>query len=109
MFNNLSGKLKGWAYVASILGMIAAVLSGIARWTLNSPENNTIGLGVAVMICGIIASRIGGLVIYGFGEHLEQQATVARQMNGASTWKCPHCGHENLVSHVSCEECGHGK
>ncbi len=80
MFNNIGGKIKGLAYVTSILGMIASVIIAIVLFGQNSYYNRTVGIGFAVLIGGCVGSWVGGFFTYGFGKHLEQQETIIAKL-----------------------------
>lgn len=120
MFINIGGKLKGLAYVTSILGMVVSVIVAIVLFCQNSRYNSTIGVGLVTLVGGCLCSWIGGFFTYGFGELIEQQTSIAYSLghNGSSstggyrvtsTWECPSCKHTNPMSRIFCEECGQNR
>ncbi len=120
MFDNIGGKIKGLAYVTSVLGIIVSIAASIVLLCANSYYNPTITTAIVVLIGGCVGSWVGGFFTYGFGELIEQQTTIACHLsaNGSSstgesvlisTWECPSCKHTNRMSRAYCEECGYNK
>lgn len=135
MFDNIGSKLKGLAYTVSALGIIASILGAIVLWGANSSHNSTIGTGLLVLIVGCVVSWVGGFFTYGFGELIEQQATIisllekpnkaagkpletefpsapatpTSTIDMPTAWKCPECGASNAFGVLHCKRCGHYK
>lgn len=70
MFENVGAKLKAYAKVICWIGIILSVISGIV---LMADGYNGSGVfpGLLIIIVGSLASWIGSLGIYGFGELVE--------------------------------------
>lgn len=137
MFDNIGGKIKGLAYTVAVLGIIASVVGAIVLWAANSYYNNTVGTGFIVLIGGCIGSWVSGFFTYGFGELIDQQATIisylrkpikvveephettnspaparkntASPINLNTAWTCPKCGSNNAAGQLTCKGCGRYK
>ena len=68
MFENVGGKLKGLAKVICWVGIIGSVIGGIAIMTQGKAM---IAVGIGVAAGGALASWVGSLGLYGFGEIVE--------------------------------------
>jgi len=71
MFDNVGGKIKSLAKVFCWLGIFVSIIVGIAMIliSMNSYNGEIFSLiGVVIIILGSILSWIGSLLIYGFGE-----------------------------------------
>lgn len=96
MFDNIGGKIKVFAIVSFILGIIASIVFGIICIVLgNQISSNSYGAekeagtelvtyGITFLITGCIGSWLGSLTTYGFGELIEQnqiQTTLLQNIN----------------------------
>lgn len=131
MFNDIGGKIKELAYIICVLGIVASVIIAIVLFGQNSHYNPTAGVAFAVLIGGCAGSWFSGFFIYGFGELIDQQATIVfyletldketknssdsaqKDESGKATiisaWECPECGQRNSVGQISCVGCGRYK
>ena len=120
MFNNIGRKIKVFAIVSFILGIIASIVFGIICIVLgNQISSNSYGAekeagtelvtyGITFLITGCIGSWLGSLTTYGFGELIEQnqmQTALLQNINhklgntGNSTpVYIPPQSHRNLPS-----------
>lgn len=79
MFADIGSKIKSLARVLCWLGIIAAVISGIAlisqgsasRGYYSSSSGSLVFSGFLVMVLGSLFSWVGSFVLYGFGELVE--------------------------------------
>ena len=74
MFDNLVGKIKTFAQVICVLGIIGSVISGIVLFI-----NEFIINGIAVILGGAFLSWIGSLCLYGFGQLIENTDILVSQ------------------------------
>ena len=75
MFDNIGGKIKVVAQLATWLGIIASVVSGIVFIaSLESP------MGIFVMIGGSLISWLSSLTLYGFGQLIEHTEHIANNI-----------------------------
>ena len=74
MFNNIGGKIKGFAKLICALGIIASIIGGVAiigsGWLAI--------FGILTAIVGSLSAWIGTWVLYGFGELIDQTTIIAR-------------------------------
>lgn len=70
MFKNIGGKIKGLAKVICIVGIAISVVSGLGM-ICTGYNGAMVGMGLAVMIVGSLASWIGSFFAYGFGELID--------------------------------------
>lgn len=74
MFDNLVRKIKTFAQVICVLGIIGSVISGIVLFI-----NEFIINGIAVILGGAFLSWIGSLCLYGFGQLIENTDILVSQ------------------------------
>jgi len=80
MFENVGASLKVVAAVLCILGIIASVIGAVALWV---QDDRYVGSGIMVLVGGCAGSMIAGMVMYGFGQLIENsdmQVTLLRKM-----------------------------
>ena len=71
MFNNIGGKIKGFAQIVCWLGIIGSIITGFVFIGIGSDSRHGGGivfLGILIAIVGPIASWIGSFLTYGFGQ-----------------------------------------
>lgn len=120
MFNNVGSKIKLVARVVCWVGIVAAVLSGLI-FMLNAAHGMGILGGLLIMLLGALGSWISSLLIYGFGQLVENSDVLAlRAFRMEKTLKAPEvCENtpeqmvvpetENTVSKLEntlCPHCG---
>ncbi|MBR1709524.1 MAG: hypothetical protein IJ719_11955 [Clostridia bacterium] len=81
MYNNVGGKIKGFALVLCIIGIIARVIVGgyfivsdsdlQQSLGLRRADHNLLWVGALIIVGGSFISWLGCLGIYGFGELIE--------------------------------------
>jgi len=128
MFNNVGAKIKSLAKVVCWVGIIASVIYGIilmmaASNSYSSVEQTTALItGLLIMIIGSVASWILSVVLYGFGQLVEDNQQIrsllenehkekpapARIVNvkPKNFWTCPSCGKVNPFTSKACINCG---
>ena len=84
MFNNIGGKIKGFAQIVCWLGIIGSIITGFVFIGIGSDSRNGGGivfLGILIAIVGSIASWIGSFLTYGFGQLVENSDKLVKQDN----------------------------
>jgi len=76
MFDNVGGKIKIAAKVVAWIGIIFCVIYGFVL--LVSVEGMALA-GLLVMILGSLGSWLSSLLVYGFGELIENSAIIAHK------------------------------
>lgn len=76
MFNNVGGKIKTLAKIAAWIGIAICVIYGFVM--LVSMEDMAL-IGLLIMTVGSLASWISALVLYGFGELIENSGIIANK------------------------------
>ena len=127
MFENIGGKLKSLAWVVFGLELIGVALLAVA---LSDMANNFNFLTFALVIVGgIITSCLSVMMLYAFGELVENSAIISRNVGkilasnssneaedtsyytllkrpaNADFWICPNCRTSN---HKTAGSCGCG-
>ena len=82
MFDNVGSKLKGWAKFVAWVGIIASIIMGIVvisggavmSYYMNS--SSMVFPGIMIMVGGSLASWIGSLFIYAFGDITEKTSSI---------------------------------
>lgn len=77
MFDNVGGKIKGVAQLVTWLGIIASVIG----FMVLVGNEETIGLAFAVLIVGCIGAWLSSLVLYGFGQLIDNSNLIASKIN----------------------------
>lgn len=72
MFDNIGGKIKGLASILTWIGIVASVIIGIIFIADGD------GGGILIMILGSLTSWLSSLLLYGFGELIENTSTIAQ-------------------------------
>lgn len=129
MFENIGGKIKTLATVLCAIGIIVSVITGFSL--LMALSNTGLGfIGLIIMIVGSLFSWISSFFIYGFGQLIDNTATMtdnnASQTQTASApistpsyfkadavnehkWTCKKCGSSWSNSTAFCCSCGEKK
>ena len=81
MFNNVGGKIKAVAKVTAWIGIAICVIYGFVM--LVSMEDMAL-IGLLIMTVGSLASWISALVLYGFGELVENSGIIANKKEKAA-------------------------
>ena len=127
MFDNIGKKIKVFAIVSFILGIIASIVFGIICIVLgNQISSNSYGAdkeagtelvtyGITILISGCIGSWLVSLTTYGFGELIEQnqiQTTLLQNINRnlnnspQSQRRLPSTQSKTIANRqVRCENC----
>lgn len=71
MFENVGKKLEGVAVAFCWIGVIASFIGAVVLWSQNSHWNPTIASGLGALIGGGLASWLGSLGCYAFGQMAE--------------------------------------
>lgn len=80
MYDNVGGKIKGIAQLVTWLGIIASVIG----FMILVGNEDTIGLAFAVLIVGCIGAWLSSLVLYGFGQLIENSDIIVSKINSES-------------------------
>jgi uncharacterized membrane protein len=85
MFNNAGRKIKGYATFVTILGIIFSVIGAIAVWSASSyayssASGSMVAAGFLVLIGGIAFSWVGGLMVYGFGQLVDDTQAIRQNI-----------------------------
>ena len=75
MYDNVGGKLKGFAVAIFIVGTIASVVFGIILLETNGPSAT-----ILVAILGSIGAWLSSLAVYGFGELIEMVSVLTHRL-----------------------------
>lgn len=78
MFNNVGGKIKAVAKVTAWVGIVFCLIYG---FVLLVPADDTAPIGLLIMTVGSLLSWMSSLVLYGFGELVENSAVIAGNKN----------------------------
>lgn len=73
MFDNIGSKIKDLALIVCWLGITISVISGLAIILSNE---ETVFVGLLIVLLGSAGSWIGSLVVYGFGQLIENSDTL---------------------------------
>lgn len=139
MFDNIGGKLKTLAVILFIIGVVASLVCAIAfgitvdRW---GDADFNFWLFLLILVAGCIGSYIGVLMLYAFGQLVENsdirtqlaikadmesehkkkenketasyQYSSSAQKTAAETPQkdCPYCGARNHIHNKTCFACG---
>ncbi len=68
IFSNIGGKIKGFAELLTWLGILGSIFSGL--WIM-SIDDDFIIPGILVIVLGSLVSWISHLLLYGFGQLIE--------------------------------------
>lgn len=132
LFENVGGKLKTLAIVATVIGMMGSVIAGFIFFTI-SPIT-----GILIILGGCLCSWLGSLAMYGLGQAVENtdkilaiqrklaqtppsasptaehspmtnapqaaSPVVTKNLFRVEAKPCPHCGE--MVKSSSCSMCG---
>lgn len=96
MFDNVGGKIKGFAKVVCWIGIIGSIIGGIGCFVASSGarysmQTTLILSGFAVITVGSLLSWLGSLFTYGFGELIEQATAINAKLqhNGTGNSSAP--------------------
>jgi len=97
MFNNIGEKIKKLAKFVCWFGIAVCVISGIAMIIrgsqtdhyYGSPQNGTLMIieGIILSIVGPIASWLGSLILFGFGELIARTVSIDQKLTGSKEEK----------------------
>ena len=80
MYSNIGSKMKMLAVVCCDIGMLLSFGTALGIWTKADAASAAAGLGVLVIGC--LASWIGSLFTYGFGQLIEHAKNIDEKLNG---------------------------
>lgn len=116
MFNNVGNKIKNLAKVLFWIGVAASVIGAAL---LMFATYGMITIGIAVLIVGPLFSWIGSWMLYGYGELIDTNVRLAKDVAKAlaktakeeaptapATWFCPRCGRQLDGNSKFCLSCG---
>ena len=76
MFDNIGGKIKTLAMVVTWVGIIASVLSSFIFLVI---DDDMFIIGGVVAVFGSLLSWASSLVLYGFGQLIENTDIIAKK------------------------------
>jgi hypothetical protein len=91
MFDNPGKLIKGWAKAICYVGIAISVIYGIIvlnRYSYegyNNFENEMVWMGLIIMVGGSIVSWVCALLIYGFGELVENSTEIHHKIKRVVT------------------------
>ena len=124
MFDNIGERIKELALSIFVIEVIAAVVSGIIM--IVAGGDDLIVVGILTMIIGSALAYLSVILIYAFGELVENSTIIAncvanneeartnssprfaKKNIGPDYWLCPKCGKSNHNTAGTCA-CGHRK
>ena len=78
MFENIGAKIMGLATIISIFGITGSIVVGFGvMFSSGNTDEASAGVGFGIMIIGSLISWVGGFLLYGFGELIEQTTVNA--------------------------------
>ncbi len=83
MFDNIGGKIKAFAQVVCLIGIIASVICGIIMMAIGEAGFTLVGF--LIMILGPLFSWIGSFMTYGFGQLIENTDTLVTEKTNNTT------------------------
>lgn len=81
MFDNIGGKIKGYAKIVCWLGILGSVFVGVVFSCSGSGGAASFIAGILIAIIGSISSWIGSFLTYGFGQLIENSDILVEQGN----------------------------
>ena len=87
MFSNIEKKIKTLAKVLTWIGIVASVVAGVAIILTGLSQyagGAAVALGILTMIFGSLGSWLSNLVLYGFGQLIEDTRKI-RELAEAKT------------------------
>ena len=93
MFNNIGEKIKVVAQFITWLGIIASVLICLVLASTGGDES--IGLGCVFLIVGCIGSWLSSLLLYGFGQLIENSDIIASKYNSSRLSEADENAYKN--------------
>lgn len=76
MYNNVGMKVKGVAVAFGVIGFLSSVLIGLSLISNGNRYNNNTILGISVIFGGSLSSWISSLILYGFGQLIDDTAAL---------------------------------
>ena len=77
LYNNVGGKIKGLVSFFTWLGIIASIIAGIVIMFI---DEQMILVGVLVILLGSLGSWLSGLLLYGYGQLIENSDKLVKAM-----------------------------
>ena len=77
-YDNIGGKIKGWAKWIFAIEAIAAVISG---FVLMAQDEDMILIGLLVVVFGSIVAWVSSWLLYGYGQLIENSDIIAEEYN----------------------------
>ena len=132
MFDNVGAKIKSVAVTVTWIGIILSCVSGLIVMVSNGDNGGLFFSGLLIIIVGCLASWLGSLALYGFGQLIENSDVLAENSDilvqqgrnrhqapsnttagninhqtanssGKHMWRCDGCG--NMISGDVCPIC----
>ena len=77
-YDNIGGKIKGWAKWMFAIEAIAAVIIG---FVLVAQDEDMILIGLLVVVFGLIVAWVSSWLLYGYGQLIENSDIIAEEYN----------------------------
>lgn len=112
MYNNVGKKIKGWASINCVLGIIFSLIVAIYIFKVNDSGLFKV-IALFVLLVGSFLSWLGSLCLYAYGELVDKVTSIHRGLGfdkphaydprNATEWRCS-CGKVNpyFVAVCSC-------
>lgn len=82
MFDDAGGKIQGFASILCVLGIIGSVILGLL---MMNPRNGSLLTGILTIVIGSATTYISCLLMYGFGQLIENTDALVKKQNSAIT------------------------
>lgn len=121
MFENIGQKIKGLSKIIFTAGVILAVIIGIILFCLLIEDGVLAVLSaVACIGIGILLSWLSVMLLYGYGDMVQNISDIRNQLYVANDtkspqnktdvvskphWVCKNCGRQNAAGSTSCWNC----
>jgi len=114
MWDNIGGKIKGFAKFIAWLGIIASIIGGIVLFVIGGNmrygSGAYVGLGFLVIIGGSLISWISSWFWYGFGELIEKTSEIeyntrANKNSGLQSSNLSNSGNRSIVGNKLQKRC----
>lgn len=89
MFDNIGKKMQALATVICWIGIIASVICTFVLWGQHSDRNPTVVLGFGVLIGGCLASWLSSMLIYAFGQLVDDIHAMSMKSSTSSHQPLP--------------------
>ena len=87
MFYNVGRTIKILAKIFMWLGIGASTITGIYYWTQTTKYNEWLFVvGLLILIVGVLGSLVTGILLYGYGNLIEDTAKIRSKVCDDEDW-----------------------